>query len=49
VHNLQVSILQSIKENLYKESPEVWDYHPEDETTTMGISGSGNEVGDVHR
>jgi len=47
VHNLRVAILQSIQENLYKESPEDWDSHPEDETTTTGTSGSGNEVGEV--
>jgi len=47
VHNLRVAILQSIQENLYKESPEDWDCHPEEETTTTGTSGSGNEVGEV--
>jgi len=47
VHNLRVAILQSIQENLYKESPEVWYFHPEEETTTTGASGSGNEVGEV--
>jgi len=47
VHNLRVAMLQSIQENLYKESPEDWDSHPEDETTTTGTSGSGNEVGEV--
>jgi len=47
VHNLRVAILQSIQENLYKESPEDWDFHPEEETTTTGSSGSGNEVGEV--
>ena len=47
VHNLRVAILQSIQENLYKESPEDWDSHPEEETTTTGTSGSGNEVGEV--
>ncbi|OSX77706.1 hypothetical protein BU14_0136s0004 [Porphyra umbilicalis] len=30
VHNLRVAILQSIQENLYKESPEDWDSHPEE-------------------
>jgi len=44
VHNLRVAILQSIQANLYKESPEDWDSHPEEETTTTGTSGSGNEV-----
>jgi len=29
VHNLRVEILQIIQENLYKESPEDWDSHPE--------------------
>jgi len=47
VHNLRVAILQSIKENLYKESPEGCDSNPEEETTTTGTSGSGNEVGKV--
>jgi len=47
VHNLRVAILQSIQENLNKESPEDWDSHPEEETTTTGTSGSGNEVGEV--
>jgi len=47
VHNLWVAILQSIQENLYKESAEDWDSHPEEETTTTGTSGSGNEVGGV--
>jgi len=47
VHNLRVAILQSIQENLYKESPEDWASHPEEETTTTGTSGSGNEVGEV--
>ena len=47
VHNLRVSILQSIQENLYQESPDDWDSHPEEETTTTGTSGSGNEVGEV--
>jgi len=47
VHNLRVAILQSIQENLYKEIPEDWDSHPEEETTTTGTSGSGNDVGEV--
>jgi len=47
VHNLRVAILQSIQKNLYKESPEDWDSHPEEETTTTGTSGLGNEVGEV--
>jgi len=47
VHNLRVAILQSIQENLYKENPEDWDSHPEEETTTTGTSGSGNEVREV--
>jgi len=47
VQNLWVAILQRIQENLYKESPEDWDSHPEEETTTTGTSGSGNEVGEV--
>jgi len=47
VHNLRVAILQSIQENVSKESPEDWDSHPEEETTTTGTSGSGNEVGEV--
>jgi len=47
VHNLRVAILRSIQENLYKESPEDWDAHPKEETTTTGTSGSGNEVGEV--
>jgi len=44
VHNLRVAILQSIQENLYKEIPEDWDSHPEEESTTTGTSGLGNEV-----
>jgi len=47
VHNLLVTILQSIQENLYKENIEDWDSHPEEETTTTGTSGLGNEVGEV--
>jgi len=47
VHNLRVAILQSIQENLYRESPEDSDSHPEEETTTTGTSGSGNDVGEV--
>jgi len=47
VHNLPVAILQSIQENLYKESPEDCNFHPEEETTTTGTSESGNEVGEV--
>jgi len=47
VHNLRVAILQSIQENQYKESPEDWDSHPEEDTTTTGTSGSGDEVGKV--
>jgi len=47
VHNLRVAILQSIQENLYKESPEDCDSHPKEKTTTTGTSGSGNEVGEV--
>ena len=47
VHNLRVAILQSIHENLYKERPEDWDSHPEEETTTTCTLGSGNEVGEV--
>jgi len=47
VHNLRVAILQSIQDNLYKESPEDWDSHPEEETTTTGTSASGNEVGEL--
>jgi len=47
VHNLRVAILKSIQENLYKESHEAWDSHPEKETTTTGTSGSGNEVEEV--
>jgi len=47
VHSLRVAILESIQENLYKESPEDWDSHPEEETTTTSTSGSGNEVGEV--
>ena len=43
VQNLRVAILQSIQANLYKESPEDWDSHPEEETTTTGTSASGNE------
>ena len=43
-HNLRIAILQIIQENLYKESPEDWDSHPEEETTTTGTSGSGPEV-----
>jgi len=39
VQNLWVEVLQSIHENLYKESPEDWDSHPEKETTTTGTSG----------
>jgi len=48
VHNLRVATLQNIQENLYKESPEDWDSHPEEETTTTGTSKSGSEVGEVH-
>jgi len=47
VHNLRVAILQSIRENLYKEIPDDWDSHFEKETTRTGTSGSGNEVGKV--
>ena len=47
VRSLRVAILQSIQEKLYKQSPEYWDSHPEEETTTMGTSGSENEVGEV--
>jgi len=47
VHNLRIAIVQSIQENVYKESPEEWDSHPEEETTTTGTSGSGSDVGDV--
>ena len=47
VHNLRVKILKSIQENLYRDSPEDWDSHHEEETTTTGTSGSGNEVGEV--
>jgi len=47
VHNLRGAILQSIQENLYKESPEDWDSHPDEETTTTGTSGSGSEVAEV--
>jgi len=47
VHNLRVAILQSNQENLYKKNPEDWDSHPEEESTTTGTSGSGNEVGEV--
>jgi len=46
VNNLRVAILQSIQENLYKEIPEDWDSHPEEETTTTGTSGSEIEVGE---
>ena len=45
--NIRVTILHSIQENLYKESPEDWDYHPVEETTTTGTSRSRNEVGEV--
>jgi len=38
VHNLRVEILQSIPENLYKESLEDMDSHPEEDTTTKGNS-----------
>ena len=47
MHNVRVAILQSIQENMDKESPEAWDSHPEEETATTGTSGSGNEVGKV--
>ena len=47
MHNLRDAILQSIQENLYKESPEDWDSHPKEETTTTGTSRSGNDVGEV--
>jgi len=47
VYNLRVAVLHSIQENLYKESPEDWDSHSEEETTTTGTSGSGREVGKV--
>jgi len=47
VHNLRVSILRSIQKNVYKDCREDWDSHPEEETKTTGISGSGNEVGKV--
>jgi len=47
VHNLRAAILLNIQENLYKESPEDSDSHPEEETTTTGTSGSENDVGEV--
>jgi len=47
VHDLRVATLQSIQENLYKESPGDWDSGPEEETTTTGAAGSGNEEGEV--
>jgi len=47
VHNLRVAILQSIQENLYRESPEDSVSHPEEETTTTSTSGSENDVGEV--
>jgi len=47
VHYLWVAILQSIQENLYKEGPEEWDSHPEEETTTTGTSRSEYEMEDV--
>ena len=47
MHNLRVSILRSIQKNVYKDCREDWDSHPEEETKTTGISGSGNEVGKV--
>jgi len=47
VHNLRVAILQSTQENLYTESPEDWDSHTQEQTTTTGTWGSGNEVGEV--
>ena len=47
VHNLRVAILQSIQENPKKASPEDLDSHPEENATSTGTSGSGNEVGEV--
>jgi len=44
---LRVAILKSIKENLYKESPEDWDSRPEEKTTTTGTLGSGKEEEEV--
>ena len=48
VHNLRVTILQSIQENPYKESPEYWDFYPEKETTSTGTSGSAAEMREEH-
>jgi len=42
-----VKILRSIQQNMYKEFPEDWNSHPEEETTTTDTSGSGTEVGEV--
>jgi len=49
LHNLGVAILQSVQENLSKESPEDWDSHPDEETTSPGTSGSGKEVREARR
>jgi len=46
VRNLRVAIMQSIEENLYKKRIEDCDFDPDEETTTTGTSGSGNEVGE---
>ena len=38
VHNLLVTILRSIQENLYKENLQDWDSHPDEKTTTTDSS-----------
>jgi len=45
VHNLRVAILQSIQENLYMESPEYWDSHPEEKNHDHGYLGIGKGEG----
>jgi len=47
LHHLRVAILQSIQENMYQESSEDSDSHPEEETMTTGTSGSGSKVREV--
>ena len=47
VKNLRVKILRSILQNMYKEFPEDWDSHPEEETTTTDTTGLGTEDGEV--
>jgi len=44
VRNLRGAILQSIRENLCRESPVDWESHPNEEMTATATSGSGNEL-----